>query len=1106
MSDQMPDKVTSDGLYQPPRSLSPTGSVTYTHSFIIENPGNRGAGENPHPVIRDSAGISETKTKCQLLKSKNPPQVKSGLNLLGSHLQNKSLRPTTVSKPEPRSTSMPFIERISRSFMSSHPSDFNSYELLAISDRGIDGGCCVKVLREEWQLLKVLGLKDRPGPTLYNPWGVCIENEGGVLVAYWAQKQAALNQVEEEHRRLWDQLTSIQKMNELALQDGVSEINSIVHEIALISQLKQALGTSNNSPVMKEIRDRVSNIFKRRKSVSLRKVYFSPHPFVSCTLGEIQHEEQVVGFSIPCPKRKRLADYDRTKSPVLLSDEKPPWEQTSQSSDDLCVGVKILLDDQSDLATETGSWLTYLAGEKGDPGSGTKMTVSPREEAVKEADNAALSPRTATKIWITDIKQNVPREWRLLPRLKKGNFRSVSSGQIRNVSKPLLMTSKRTPKEFPAAKPSRLFVKTQGLSRESTTNSRTSRMRSQDEEELLNPSSRQGKMDQFHLMRNRNKVLSIHTASQETKRKDIKEKIIQHGNKRKPISSKRSGPENPSDKSLSSMKTSITRNGDKAAMSSDHNTLFRATAADVPEVMMEEEQNGRDPRAFRELAIRDSRVPSAKQDGDGEQLGRKSDQMPDKVTSDGLYQPPRSLSPTGSVTSTHTFIIETPGNRGASENPHPVIRDSAKISETKTKCQLLKSKNPPQVKSGLNLLGSHLQNKSLRPTTVSKPEPRSTSMPFIERISRQISSSRSIGPTLATDRRDSLSSSPSCWSNPRSFVSSHPSGGTRELRVRERSSQHRRKNARPSHQILNQTKCLSKKESDLIDFTLEHRGPNRLVKQFGKFGSGRAELNLPHGIHTTSTGTLHIVDYGNRRLQVMDVKDKVLQQIVLEAKNYFDVAVNNGLIALTNSTDRTVEVYNKHGRFLQIIYRNWGAPRGIKASYQDTFIVVDMRLGSIWALTLDSSTGRQKECTMIPGLNKPYLVDSNSYGLLAISERGIDGGCCVKVLGEDWQLLKVLGLKDRPGPTLHNPWGVCIDNEGGVLVADWAQQPSIIYYPPRKPAQVIITEGLSSPRGLAMWQECLLLVADSMHNCIKVFQYQEKGEGCSFTNTALSGQ
>ncbi|KAM8976882.1 uncharacterized protein RCH25_036090 [Pelodytes ibericus] len=996
------------------------------------------------------------------------------------------------------------------------------------------------------------------------------------LLSILRQEQAVLNQVEEEHRRLRDQLTSIQKSNELALQDGVSEINSIVHEIASVSsQLKQALGTSNDSePVMKEIEDRVSNIFERRKSisVSLRKVYFSPHPFVSSTLGEIRHEEQVLGFSIPCPKGKRLADCDRTKCPVLLSDEKPPWEQTSQSSDDpLCVGVKILLDDQSDLDSETGSGLTYLAGEKGDPGSGTKMTISPREEAVKEADNAALSPRTATKIWITDIKQNVPGERRLLPRLKEGNFRSVSAGEIRKVSKPLLMTSKRTPKEFPATKPSRLFVKTPGLSRESTTNPRTSRLRPQDEGELLNPSSRQGKMDQFHLMRNRSKVLSIHTDSQETKRKDIKEKIAQHGNTRKSISSKSSGPEKPVDQSLSSVKTSITSNGDQAAMSSDHNTLFRAMAAyvleddsDVPEDMKEEEQNGRDPRAFRELAIRDSRVPSAKQDGDGEQLGRwesqtdsidksqmlrsnidsqehkcadnlttlsptvdymrMSDQMPDKVTSDGLYQPPRSLSPTGSVTSTYTFIIETPGNRGAGENPHtsrslaqhttkmnrmdhPVICDSAEISETKTKCQLLKSKNPPQVKSGLNLMGSHLQNKSLRPTIVSKPVPRSTSMPFIERISRQISSSRSIRPKLATDRRDSLSSSSSCWSNPRSFVSSHLSGGTREHRVRERSSQHGRKNARPSHRILNQTKCLSKSESNLIDFTLEGGGPNRLVKQFGKFGSGRAELNLPHGIHTTSTGSLYIVDYGNRRLQVMDAKGKVLQQIVLEAKNYFDVAVNNrGLIALTNSTDRTVEVYNKHGRFLQTISRNWGAPRGITTNYQDEFIVADMRLGSIWALTLDSSTGRQKECTMIPGFNKPYLVDSNSQGLLAISERGIDGGCCVKVLGEDWQLLKVLGLKDRNGPTLYNPWGVCIDNEGGVLVADWARKHSIIYYPPRKPAQVIITEGLSSPRGLAMWQDCLLLVADSMHNCIKVFQYQEKGEGCSFTNTALSGQ
>lgn len=41
-----------------------------------------------------------------------------------------------------------------------------------------------------------------------------------------------------------------------------------------------------------------------------------------------------------------------------------------------------------------------------------------------------------------------------------------------------------------------------------------------------------------------------------------------------------------------------------------------------------------------------------------------------------------------------------------------------------------------------------------------------------------------------------------------------------------------------------------------------------LLRQFGKQGSGRAELTLPSGIHATNQGQLFIVDCGNARVQV----------------------------------------------------------------------------------------------------------------------------------------------------------------------------------------------------------------------------------------------
>uniref|UniRef100_A0A670IC02 NHL repeat containing 4 n=1 Tax=Podarcis muralis TaxID=64176 RepID=A0A670IC02_PODMU len=96
-----------------------------------------------------------------------------------------------------------------------------------------------------------------------------------------------------------------------------------------------------------------------------------------------------------------------------------------------------------------------------------------------------------------------------------------------------------------------------------------------------------------------------------------------------------------------------------------------------------------------------------------------------------------------------------------------------------------------------------------------------------------------------------------------------------------------------------------------------------------------------------------------------------------------------------------------------------------------------------------------------------------------VSERGLDGGCCVKVLAPTWQLLRVLGGQGRP-PLLTNPWGVSLDEAGRVVVADWGRLSHAVFcYPPRGRGWAVATEGLSSPRGVALLGERHLVVADN---------------------------
>lgn len=54
------------------------------------------------------------------------------------------------------------------------------------------------------------------------------------------------------------------------------------------------------------------------------------------------------------------------------------------------------------------------------------------------------------------------------------------------------------------------------------------------------------------------------------------------------------------------------------------------------------------------------------------------------------------------------------------------------------------------------------------------------------------------------------------------------------------------------------------------DMSFSGFGPTgvHLIRQFGKQGSGRADLTLPSGIHATPQGQLFIVDCGNSRIQV----------------------------------------------------------------------------------------------------------------------------------------------------------------------------------------------------------------------------------------------
>lgn len=241
-----------------------------------------------------------------------------------------------------------------------------------------------------------------------------------------------------------------------------------------------------------------------------------------------------------------------------------------------------------------------------------------------------------------------------------------------------------------------------------------------------------------------------------------------------------------------------------------------------------------------------------------------------------------------------------------------------------------------------------------------------------------------------------------------------------------------------------------------------------------------------------------------------DLRGNVLQQVTSpnsddsarRSRNYFDIAVNaKGLMALSCAAERALLVFNRHGRLLQTFGGSGlasakdelEAPRGVTVTRRDEFVVADIRKGTLIALKLDHKTGSRVERTVVTGFHRPYLLAAClSSGMIAVSERGSETGRvpCIKVLEPGWNTVRVLGVCSGMGPVLVCPWGICIDDDGNVLVADWGETHRVLLYPPQGVGRPLVTQDLSSPRGLTLLPEGHLAVSDSMHHCIKIYQYK----------------
>ena len=170
------------------------------------------------------------------------------------------------------------------------------------------------------------------------------------------------------------------------------------------------------------------------------------------------------------------------------------------------------------------------------------------------------------------------------------------------------------------------------------------------------------------------------------------------------------------------------------------------------------------------------------------------------------------------------------------------------------------------------------------------------------------------------------------------------------------------------------------------------------IGQFGCNGTGNGQFSSPRGMSTDGGGNILVVDYNNERVQVFTMDGIFVR--VIQCDGYpTDVAVDNeGKIHVTIYNQDHVQVFSPGGRALYS-YSNpaniFHHPLGIAIGGGGYIFITAQYNGTLHILNLNDN---MKQVSLLPGLNEPwgvtldddghiYVADYNSHCIRKMSRR-----------------------------------------------------------------------------------------------------------------------
>ena len=186
------------------------------------------------------------------------------------------------------------------------------------------------------------------------------------------------------------------------------------------------------------------------------------------------------------------------------------------------------------------------------------------------------------------------------------------------------------------------------------------------------------------------------------------------------------------------------------------------------------------------------------------------------------------------------------------------------------------------------------------------------------------------------------------------------------------------------------------------------------------------------------------------RLQVFDHSGRSVHKFTQGKLLPFGITFNkHSHIVITDHKDRTVKFYTRYGQFVN----SWNEsmfewPNGIAINKHGNYCVADWSKGKV-SLHDENGTAIRSFNTYGDGISEfscPEYITVDSFNRIIMTD-AYDH--CVKVFDELGRLLLLFGQEEGPGH-ICDPRGVCVDTQGNICVADWADSKIQLYSPAGK--------------------------------------------------------